>query len=279
MRGAQRVIKYFATALAVVIIAMILLSVAGVGVMLSQIMGGVYDISTSTNDNFNTSLIEEGRSPRSLEIDVGLARVWIKEGARFRVEASEDEFDLDWQGERLRIEEREHGWLGVGKWWGQSDKDLVIYLPSGIEFRDVSIDAGVGGMQVERLDTERFDLNAGVGRTVIEDLHVRRITEIKGGAGVLEIRDGLLNGLDVDMGVGRMMIRAAVRGEAELKAGMGEMTLKLIGLDDDYNVVVDRGLGGVNWRGLSEGNSRGRNVINIEGGVGAINLELEREEN
>ena len=91
----------------------------------------------------------------------------------------------------------------------------------------------------------------------------------------------MLNDLTLEMGMGELNLTAAVLGDSDLKFGVGESNVTLIGSKDDYKVDIEKGLGSITVDGNtvtdygSSGN--GQNHIEIEGGVGAINLKFQEK--
>ena len=78
-----------------------------------------------------------------------------------------------------------------------------------------------------------------------------------------------------------IQINAAVLGESDLKFGVRESNVTLIGSKDDYKVDIEKGLGNITVDGktvtdfCSSGN--GQNHIEIEGGAGTINLKFQEK--
>lgn len=62
---------------------------------------------------------------------------------------------------------------------------------------------------------------------------------------------------------------------------MGETRLTLIGSREDYQIKLDRGLGEAKLEGESMGDTSvygaGQNLIDIDGGVGAIKIDFEKD--
>ena len=83
------------------------------------------------------------------------------------------------------------------------------------------------------------------------------------------------------MGMGELNLTATVLGESDLKFGVGESNVTLIGSKDDYKVDIEKGLGNITVDGKTVtdfGSSvNGQNHIEIEGGVGTINLKFQEK--
>ena len=162
-----------------------------------------------------------------------------------------------------------------------SNAILTLYVPNGMVFDDVDIETGAAKMTVDALSASSVELKLGAGDVRFESLNASAEVDIKGGAGQITIASGTLNDLSLEMGMGELNLTAAVLGESDLKFGVGESNVTLIGSKDDYKVDIEKGLGSITVDGKtvtdygSSGN--GQNLIEIEGGVGAVNLKYQDE--
>ncbi|MBO5186296.1 MAG: DUF4097 family beta strand repeat protein [Bacteroides sp.] len=162
-----------------------------------------------------------------------------------------------------------------------SDAALTLYVPNGVVFDDVDIETGAAKMTVDTLSASSVELKLGAGDVRFESLNASAEVDIKGGAGQITIVSGTLNDLSLEMGMGELNLTAAVFGDSDLKFGVGESNVALIGSKDDYKVDIEKGLGSITVDGKtvtdygSSGN--GQNHIEIEGGIGAINLKFQEK--
>ncbi len=158
---------------------------------------------------------------------------------------------------------------------------LTLYVPNSVVFNDVDIETGAAKMTVDTLSANSIELKLGAGDVRFESLNASSEVDIKGGAGQITIVSGTLNDLSLEMGMGELNLTAAVLGDSNLKFGVGESNLTLIGSKDDYKVDIEKGLGSITVDGKkvtdygSSGN--GQNHIEIEGGVGTINLKFQEK--
>lgn len=158
---------------------------------------------------------------------------------------------------------------------------LTLYVPDDTVFDDVDIETGATKMTVDALSASSVELKLGAGDVRFESINASSEIDIKGGAGQITIVSGTLNELSVEMGMGELNLTAAVLGDSDLKLGVGESNITLIGSKDDYKVDVEKGLGNITVDGKtvtdfgSSGN--GQNHIEIEGGVGTINLKFQEK--
>ena len=158
---------------------------------------------------------------------------------------------------------------------------LTLYVPNGIAFDDVDIETGAAKMTVDTLSASSVELKLGAGDVRFESLNASANVDIEGGAGQITIVSGTLNDLTLEMGMGELDLRVALLGNSDLKFGVGESNLTLIGSKDDYKVDVEKGLGSISVDGKnvsdfgSSGN--GQSHIHIEGGIGAVHIVFQED--
>lgn len=277
MKGAQKVIKWFALALAALLIVTIFSGIIG-GLSFVGMMVWGDEISWNGNSEWvNTEF--SGKEMTRLDVNVKATAVRIrtaKEGEPVRIETN-NEYITSWvDGSTLNVVEKSHGFFG----WGGTG-DLVIYVREDTVFDSVEIEIGAGTLDVERLEARDLKLNLGAGKTAIDELVATRRAEIDGGAGVVEIRGGELHDLDLDLGAGKAELRARVVGNGRVTAGVGKTELTLIGREEDYRLRIDKGIGSVtlDGRSLSDGESvgSGTTLIEIDSGVGAVEMKIVEE--
>ena len=158
---------------------------------------------------------------------------------------------------------------------------LTLYVPNGIVFHDVDIETGEAKMTVDTLSASSVELKLGAGDVRFESLNASANVDIEGGAGQITIVSGTLNDLTLEMGMGELDLNVALLGNSDLKFGVGESNLTLIGSKDDYKVDVEKGLGSISVDGKnvsdfgSSGN--GQRHIHIEGGIGAVHIVFQED--
>jgi hypothetical protein len=277
MKGAQKVIKWFALALAALLIVTIFSGIIGGLSFVGMMVWGDEISWNGSSEWVNTEF--SGKEMMRLDVSVKATAVRIrtaKEGEPVRIETN-NEYITSWvDGSTLNVVEKSHGFFG----WGGTG-DLVIYVREDTAFDSVEIEIGAGTLDVERLEAKDLKLNLGAGKTAIDELIATRRAEIDGGAGVVEIRGGELHDLDLDLGAGKAELRARVVGNGRVTAGVGKTELTLIGREEDYRLRIDKGIGSVtlDGRSLSDGESvgSGATLIEIDSGVGAVEMKIVEE--
>ena len=171
---------------------------------------------------------------------------------------------------RLYINEKSH------KLWERDKGDVYITIPDNKEFEFISLEAGAGSISIDKFNTDILMLDLGTGKTTIKDLIVRKRADIDGGAGNIEIKKSTINNLDIDIGVGNIDITSTLTGENDIDSGIGNLTLNLKKSLEEYKFTFDKAIGNVKINDKKikdiEYNNNGDNIIDIDGGIGNINI-------
>ena len=262
MTQSQKVIKYIAVVLAVGLIVCIVGGVLGV----IGLFGGFFGNDAVTEEMMFYGVKED---ICSLNIEINAADITIKEGDTFSVESNL---------KHLRVKEKACclSIVQTGNFRGSHDGAvLIITVPVGT-VDSIHLQTGAGKFTAENLTAETLNLHFGAGEVSIGTLVATERVFIEGGTGRITISDGALHDLDLDMGVGELNLTSLLTGDCELNTGVGKLNLNLIGVQEDYALEIEKGIGKIYVDGEkvtdygSFGN--GENKIDIDGGIGAINI-------
>lgn len=263
MTSAQKIIKYLALAFAAFLIFSIVSSIMYVVLSFTNI----FDSDNHVVDKIEELKVTEGASV--LDVQVNTADIIIKQGESFKIETNNKYIEVNEDGNKLFINETRNNWFG-----NRSDSKLLIYVPINFVFDGVVIESDAGKIEVDNLLTKNLVLDLGAGKTTINNLVVYEEASIDGGAGKISIGNGLINNLDFDMGVGELSLSSKITGDSDIDAGIGKIRLNLIGTD--YKIKVDKGIGSsiINGQSIKDETyyGNGMNIINIDGGVGNIDI-------
>lgn len=261
MTDTQKIIKYAAIALAVLIILGIIGGIVG-ALGLASAFGG-------SGVGESRAYEVEGEI-RSLEVDIGAAEFRIEKGEAFSVESNLKNLTFRQTGNRLILREKSFGNKNY------NGAFLTICIPEGTVFSEINITTGAGKFTAESLSAEKVDLELGAGEVNIGELNATREADIEGGAGQITIGGGRLSDLQIDMGIGELRLTSEIVGEGEFNLGVGEVRITLIGSRDDYTVELNKGIGSIDFDGESISSGRtmgnGRNDVEINGGIGSITV-------
>lgn len=265
MTPVQKIVKYIAIALAVALIAAILggiLSVVGVI--------GLFGESNAVAKEVTTYPVSE--KVTDLHIQISAADFTVEEGEGFSVESNLKDLTVSEKNGVLTIREKNTFFKNY------NGAVLKLTVPENFVFSSVELETGAGRVQIDTLSAQKLQLELGAGEVKIGQLNATGSAELEGGAGKITISGGTLRNLQLEMGVGQLNLTSALLGSSELNLGVGESNLQLIGTQDDYTILVEKGIGSASVAGAQiEDESRcgsGENRVEITGGVGAIHVDF-----
>lgn len=209
----------------------------------------------------------------SLDIEINAAEFTIEEADEFSVESNLKNLSVSEKDGVLKIVDKTRYSARY------NDAVLKLYIPKDITFEEANIKTGAGKVTAESLSANSFELKAGAGQVEFDSLEALTGADIKGGAGEIIIKDGNLNNLNLNLGAGRLDLTAALLGESDLKFGLGESDITLLGSKDDYKFEVKNGIGRITiddedaFAFANRGN--GENFVKIEGGLGAATIRFQ----
>ena len=268
MTTAQKVIKYLAMAFA------IFLTVSIIGGLLSLfgLLGGFFSDDAVTEDIKTYSVSAD---IKSLEIKINAADFTIKQGESFSVESNLKHLTVEDKNGVLTIKEtKKYSKTYTGA-------VLTLYVPADTVFDRADIITGAGRFTVDQLSARTMKFELGAGEVTIDTLSATTAIDIDGGAGRITIAGGALHNLDLDMGVGQLNLTSALIGDSDFDLGIGESNITVIGNKDNYKLDIEKGIGNITIDGTSVSNIKeygnGNNIIEVSGGIGAINLRFQEE--
>lgn len=271
MNTFQKMIKYAAMTIVVLLIFGILSGIVGLISSLVYIFDDKEEYKTNYSKDFSN--VEE------LDINHGFGKLTIKSGDDFRVEGANvsKSFKAKLNDGTLYIEEvRKFLWFNFGS--NHFKSSITVYVPDGFTARRIKINSGVGEVVLENLSTDQLDIDAGVG-----GIYGRNITakSVKGNGGVGDIRFNDVNFSDVDFdsGVGSLKIDGIILGNSEFDCGVGSIKLDIRGRREDYTLRCDSGIGSIKVNGeriTSEyrDNNSAPHSLSIIGGMGSVDIKF-----
>lgn len=270
MTDFQRIIKYCAIAFGV------LLTVSIIGGICSALglVAVFFDGDRSVAGEMKTYTVRD--DIESLYMEVGAAEIKLVSGDEFSLESNHKYLSVEEDDHTLKITE-EKMTMGVSS----KEVSVVLTIPEDYVFEDADIAAGAGKVSIDTLSANKLMLDVGAGKATIDDLNVMTRACINGGTGKVKIKNSRINDLDLDIGVGKLTMTAALTGTCKVDYGIGKAELTLLGNKEDYQIKLDKGAGGATLDGKSMRDDSvygsGQNHIDIDGGVGSIDIEFEEE--
>lgn len=210
---------------------------------------------------------------RSMNIKVNAAEVTIQQADRFFVQTNLRYLKVTESAGVLHIREE------VDHVSGYANAMLTIYYPKDFEFENLTVETTAAKLNADRLCAGKLKLDMGTGDTKIKYLSANTVADIDGGAGLITVEDGALSNLDLELGVGKLELRAALNGKCELNLGVGGAEITLLGAKEDYTLEMEKALGKFTVDGVEVTEfglqGSGPNHLELEGGVGSVELKFE----
>ncbi len=267
----QKVVKYGAIALAVLLIISIFYGI------LTGILA-VFGVSNAVGET--KSFTVEGEI-QSLDLEISAAELKITEGTSFSVKSNLKKLDVDVQSGTLNIKNKNKGVFEIFGGSNYNGAVLEIVIPKDFEFENADIEIGAGVVEIEKFSVQNLEFDLGAGTVTVKKLIASAESRINNGAGKLKIQGGVLNNLDFDMGTGETEIRVELHGSADVDIDVGKLTLVLIGEESDYKIDFSKGLGSISYNGNNVENNQvignGSVRIDVDGGMGSIDVKTQAQ--
>lgn len=263
MTSMQKVIKYVAITVAILLILAIFSTILGV----LRIFTGFSPAGSTTKDTTDTYPI--AGEIESLTLTVHSAAISITTGDTAEVTSNLKNLSVEVEDGELTIKETTPAFFSVDR-----DAHLTLTLPKEISLEESTITAGAGALTMDALTTKELFLSLGAGKATLQNLTVTEEFSLDGGAGEVHLLDSTVSDLDFSVGVGNVVVRAALLGDSEINAGVSSLDLTLLGDKEEYAIALSKGLGSAKIDGSSVSTETiygsGPNTVTIEGGVGSI---------
>lgn len=209
----------------------------------------------------------------SINVEINAADFVIVQGDNFSVESNLKNLSVTEEDGVLKIVDKTRF---ARNYNGAS---LKLCIPEGMTFDNANIKTGASKLTSESFLVKTLELKTGAGRVEFERLEASENASIKGGAGEISIKDGSLNNLTLDLGVGELNMKAQLKGESDLKFGVGESDITLLGNRADYSFDIKNGVGNITVDGENSAffanSTNGESLVKIKGGVGSTNITFQ----
>lgn len=278
MSNFQKVIKVLAICFAIFLIVNIF-GIILFGITLLTGIGGI--VYPTIDTEISEEIISETYDDiDKIDIDLTAAELTIKVGEEFKVETQnmKDNFSSKVVNGTLKLEENKK-WF----WNDNISGEIVLYVPQNENLRELNIETGAGKITIDGISSEKAEIDHGAGVLEISNSSFQN-ANIDGGAGKIAINSSVLNNLNLDTGVGRVDIEAEITGRSEINSGIGEVNINILGNEEEYEIIAEKGLGNLKVKNQEQTANlyhygSGNNVIDVEGGIGNININFINENN
>ena len=287
MKEFQKIIKYAAIAFGLYLAISI---IGGIIAIIVSIFTGFYGISyltDSLNDAINSDdssieRIDENQEVEEfskMKLDISASNLTIKlEGNSYKV----DTYQIP---KNTKIESKD-GILEIknNKKLNKSDSKsrITIYLPEDVELEEADIQVGAGIVAVTGLIAKNVEFSFGAGNVNMQNITVKNNAKIECGAGQAIIKNSELANADIEAGVGKLVYSGDLTGNTQIDCGVGDVELELTGDAEKYAIHTEKGIGDIKINDSSVANDstigNGENEIDIEGGVGSVDIRMSKTE-
>lgn len=275
MSPSKKIIKLLAEVIAVSLILLIVYGLA------SLIYGVSFVFGNSNKYESNITLINNNMIDKIdnfiFKIDTDRTSITIKKSDSFNVETNNKNISINYDNktDTISIKEKKLKMFNVYDIY-----DMTIYIPPTL-FKEVDINSGAGDITIDTLTTNKLDLNANAGKISIDNLTVYMKANIHTGVGRVNINGPLINNLKLTSGVGETNIKANLNGNNYLSSGVGNINLEALQKRNLYTFNATKGVGDIIIDGekvKSGTNGSGPIKINLESGIGKIDIKCKNEE-
>lgn len=265
MSSLSKIIKYFAIGLACFLIVVIFQGIF----MAGSIVSGVF----FNNSNEGLNIDKYDNNMNILSVSLANASLIIKEGDTFKVELG-DSKNIKVKQEHNKIAVREEKYSFLNK----HNNEVIVFVPKDMLFDKVYISSGAGEFNLESLWCKDLTLDLGAGKVNVKDFSVTHKASIDAGTGDLNIKNANINDLDLELGVGKATLEVILTGESDIEAGIGQLDITLLDSKDNYTIRAEKGIGDLKINGDNYSDEtkygNGTNYIDIEGGIGSIDIRF-----
>lgn len=253
MTSFQKVIKYIATGFAVLLAIGIVVTILEVSLSLIGFITGWNSNNISDTKTFDPNDI------KTINIDMPVASVIIKEGSEFKVDAKavSSEYMCVLDNSILKIDDTKSDYSIFSGNIGSLNSELTITIPDDSSFETVSVDLGVGEIK-------------------IANLIVKEAIIINNGIGDIDIQNSDAKNAEFDLGIGEINFSGILAGENKFNNGIGEINLDIFANPDNYEIKKDADLGEASVKDYTNDIYKDENSpsgkISSEIGIGEIDI-------
>ena len=271
MTAFQKVIKYLAIALAIYLIIMIV----GIVFSIFAVIIGLEKWGNISNQEIIEHNSVDISNVKNMDIKLGICKLEIKQGEQLKIETSDvtDKFKCNVKNDTLKIEDDKMN-ANIFK---NKIPQVTIYIPKNYEFNEIDLELGINNSNIYELNGKDINIEVGVGKAKIYNLNGEKV-EINGGAGETIIDNFSIERLELESGIGSMIINGEILDDSEITSGIGRLEVNLVGQKDDYELILQRGIGNLELDGekVKENDKIGSGNIKIrvEAGIGETEINF-----
>ncbi len=249
MTGFQKFIKYAAIAFGIylsIAVVFILLGIAGTFVGISHIGNGKFKqrieeriedgqnkIIENTDESNAPSFSKSYKNIQKLEIDLENVNLEIKIGDSFKIEGMNlsDRIQIQENGNNIKIDD-EH----IPSGYINENTKLVMYMPESQKLDEIDIEVQYASVNIENIYATRFSLDLQNNACKINQLTADYV-EINNESADIDVVTGKVNRFQLEADLGDENVAIKVLENAEIDLEHANAEIKLIGSQEDYQIM------------------------------------------
>ena len=249
MTGFQKFIKYAAIAFGIylsITIVLVLLGIARTFVGVSHIGNERFEQRMEEGkENEQDSVIEnteESSTPnfsksyeniQKLEIDLENVNLEIKKGDSFKIEGINlsDRIQIQENGNNIKIDD-DH----IPSGYINENTKLVVYMPESQKLNEIDIEVQYASVNIENIYATKFSLDLQNNTCKINQLTADYV-EINNESADMDISTGEANRFQLEADLGDENVAIKVLENAEIDLEHANAEIKLIGSQEDYQIM------------------------------------------
>lgn len=266
------------------------LTAAGFGMGAGKYMNSSYQ---KNGENEEVTFQESYVSAENIAVSLAYTELEIKEGETISVSGigiKKENVEIEYDDKTLKIHTKKQNFLdGFGVHWenglnigysNQNSSKIVLTIPRGAQFNNVSLEVGAGTLGTEGLICKNLMVSVGAGEGMMKNISAGT-AEIEVGAGTLDLQNFSADTVELECGMGKLIMDGSIEERCSADCGMGDIDMKLAGDIAEYKYSVDCGMGTVkineddySGMGTEKKGGDGEKALELGCGMGNINVEI-----
>ncbi len=149
--------------------------------------------------------------------------------------------------------------------------EIVLTIPSGMEFADADFNIGSGAANVQNLTAEDIYFNSGSGRTNMTFVTAKRELNINSGSGSVHITDVTTGNTSINSGSGRIVLSNCNFGDTDVNSGSGSISFDMVNVGD---LTLNTGSGRAEFK-----NGKINGDIELDSNSGGVSIQADADLN
>ena len=264
MRLTDRIAKYLAVTLCVVIVLSLAVSVVSSTV-------GIVKWAKKKKAGPDTGVVTftDAGDLRGICVEPGAGNLTVEEGEAFLLTYDEGFYEHSFKNHVLTVSPLDRGRAFT------TERGLRLTLPRGLELDAFTLTGGAGNVSLGPVRAARVSLTCGNGSVEAAGLTAFESASIVCGGGETRLSDVYLKNLTLTSGAGGVSLHGTLVGANEIASGPGRVDLLLKGVNADFSFPVKKGAGEVRINGVPvETGLYGNGLVKVSltGGEGALSV-------